>query len=263
VRGDVLKIASELADRGEAFALATVVRREPPSSAQVGDVAIVTREGVAHGWVGGSCTQPTVMREVLDALADDTPRLITLSRSAEPHRDSNGAVVRMTCHSGGSVEIYVDPVLPAPRLLVFGTSPIARALARLGKVMGYGVDVVDPSGGPEAILGADRTIAATDVARLHPSHAARTRRLCAVVATMGQHSEAGDSTRERVESATDPVCGMSVRVTDAGPCAEFEGRTYHFCSAGCRARFVSEPERYAVHLVALSTLGAGMPSARG
>jgi xanthine dehydrogenase accessory factor len=342
MRAEILGTASELAKRGQAFALATVVRREPPSSARVGDVALVTGDGVVHGWVGGSCTQPTVVREVLEALTDGTPRLITLSPSAEPRRNSSSAVIPMTCHSGGSVDIYIDPVLPAPQLLIFGTSPVARSLARLGKVMGYSVDVVDVAGEAVAIPEADRLITASDVARLHPQHPGLARRVFAVVATMGQHDEdalltalalqpaylgvvasrkrfkqirdtigargaavadvekvscpAGldigarspeeialsilaeivqrrhgsprlaeveESVQERPEVATDPVCGMTVRPTNAGHRAEFGGHTYHFCSAGCRTRFVSEPERYAAPLVSLAARGDASPGAHG
>ena len=72
MRADILQLASDLAGRSEAFALATVVRREPPSSARVGDAAIVTAGGEFHGWLGGSCTRPTVVREALAALADES-----------------------------------------------------------------------------------------------------------------------------------------------------------------------------------------------
>ena len=76
MRTDLLHLASDLARRGEAFVLATVVRREPPSLARVGDAALVTQGGAFRGWVGGSCTQPVVVREALRALADGQPRLI-------------------------------------------------------------------------------------------------------------------------------------------------------------------------------------------
>src|SRR5207244_10515691 len=79
--------------------------------------------------------QPTVKREAKAALADGKPRLVSLSPQAE---ERPGVIaLPMTCHSGGSVDIYLEPVLPAPRLVLFGESPCARALARLGEVMGY------------------------------------------------------------------------------------------------------------------------------
>ena len=144
MKPDLLQLAAELARRGEPFALATVVNRQPPISAQVGDVALVTQAGEFHGWVGGTCTRPTVIAEAARALADGRPRFIALDPQPGAHERKGLSMFPMTCHSGGSVEIYIQPVLPAPRLLVFGISPTAQALARLGKAMGYTVLAVDP-----------------------------------------------------------------------------------------------------------------------
>ena len=136
MRSEILKLAADLAARGEPFVLAVVVRREPASSAQPGNTAVVTKDGVVHGWLGGSCIQPTVEREARRALEEGRPRLVSLS--PEPDRDRRPGVVvhPMTCHSGGTVDIYLEPVRPAPRLLVFGLSPTAQALCALGKAMG-------------------------------------------------------------------------------------------------------------------------------
>jgi len=145
LRPDLLALASSLAAREERFALVTVVRREPPSSARVGDAAVVTAGGEYHGWVGGGCTRSTVLREALRAIADGEPRLLCLS--PEPERTQRAGVVAlpMTCDSGGTVEIYVEPVLPVVRLLLFGSSPAVRVLARIGHAMGCRVGVVDPN----------------------------------------------------------------------------------------------------------------------
>src|SRR5262249_27787273 len=149
---------------GEAFVLAVVVRREPASSAQLGNTAIIMESGESHGWLGGSCIQPTVAREAAAALKAAAPRLISLSPDPGSDRRPGVASYPMTCHTGGSVDIYLEPVLPAPQLLVFGVSPTAQALARLGKVMGYSVDVVDPDADRASFPDADR-IAATLNAR--------------------------------------------------------------------------------------------------
>jgi xanthine dehydrogenase accessory factor len=154
VRAELLQLAADLTRRGEPFALATVVNREAPISAQVGDVALVTRDGTFHGWVGGSCTRPTVVAEAARALEEGRPRLIALTAEPEGRRRPGLTLFPMTCHSGGSVEIYIQPVLPAPRLLVYGASPTARALARLGTAMGYRVEVVDPGADAAAFPGA-------------------------------------------------------------------------------------------------------------
>ena len=99
MRADLLHLASDLARRGEAFVLATVVRRERPSSARVGDAALVTQGGAFHGWLGGSCTQPVVVREALRALADGQPRLIALSPDPGAERRPGVEAFPMTCHS--------------------------------------------------------------------------------------------------------------------------------------------------------------------
>lgn len=143
MRAELLRLAADLAGRGEPFVLAIVVRRGPPSSSQLGDLALVTAGGAFHGWLGGSCTQPTVEREARTVLAEGRPRVIVLTPDPAEYRATERrpgvAVFPMTCHSGGTVEIYLEPVLPAPRLVVLGGSPAARALTELGRAMGYSV----------------------------------------------------------------------------------------------------------------------------
>lgn len=190
MRADLLSLASDLAKQGEAFALATVVRREAPSSARVGDSALVTRGGTFHGWLGGACTQPTVVREALQALADGRPRLVALCPDPEAEQRSGVIALRMTCHSGGSVDIYVEPVLPTPRLAIFGVSPTAQALARLAKAMGYVVDAVDPAADRATFPEADRVLTTLEVAPLKALPGARGDQLFVLIATMGDQDEA-------------------------------------------------------------------------
>ena len=144
MRPDLLALASSLAAREERFALVTVVRREPPSSARVGDSALVTGSGEYHGWAGGGCTRETVVREAKRAIADGEPRLLSISPDGNSAPRPGMLAVPMTCESGGTVEIYVEPVLPVPRLLLFGASPAVRVLARIAHAVGYRVDVIDP-----------------------------------------------------------------------------------------------------------------------
>ncbi len=200
MRTDTLQLASELAGRREAFALATVVRREPPSSARVGDSAVVTRDGEFHGWLGGSCTRPTVVREALAALADGAPRLIGIVRDPDSSLQARSGltVFPMACHSGGSVEIYIEPLLPARRLLVFGVSPTAQALARLGAVLGYRVEAVDPEAGEALFPDADRLVTG-DTSIEAPGSAQDAARCCAVVATLGQRDEEAAWAASRLE----------------------------------------------------------------
>ncbi|HKV11369.1 MAG TPA: XdhC family protein [Thermoanaerobaculia bacterium] len=143
MRSELLRMAADLSNREEPFVLAVVVRRRPASSSQPGNMAVITAAGDFHGWLGGSCTQPTVAREARLALADGQPRLLILTPDPESEQRPGVDVFPMTCQSGGSVEIYLEPMLPAPRLVVFGSSPIARALAHLGGAMGYSVAAVE------------------------------------------------------------------------------------------------------------------------
>ena len=190
MRTDTLQLASELAGRREAFALATVVRREPPSSARVGDSAVVTPDGGFHGWLGGSCTRPTVIREALAALANGAPRLIGIVRDPDSASGARAGltVFPMACHSGGSVEIYIEPMLPARRLLVFGVSPTARALARLAAVLGYRVEAVDPEASETLFPDATRLVT-RDESIEPPGPGQDAARCFAVVATLGQRDE--------------------------------------------------------------------------
>lgn len=144
MKPDLLEIASRLAARDEAFAVCTVVRREPPSSARVGDTALVTRNGEVFGWAGGGCTRSTLLREALRAIGDGEPRLLNLSPEPDMAQRPGVVALPMTCKSGGTVELYVEPVLPVLRLVVFGGTPAARAAVRIADAMGYRTEVVDP-----------------------------------------------------------------------------------------------------------------------
>jgi xanthine dehydrogenase accessory factor len=182
---ELLALASDLARRGEPFALATVVGRKGPISAQLGDMAVVTAEGTLHGWVGGSCTRETVLAEARNALADGRPRFLAL----DPNPGSSGrpgvAVYLMTCHSGGNVEIHIQPVLPPPVLVVYGVSPTARAVSRLAQAMGYVVHAVDPVADAPTFPGAASVSTEPRALRI-PKTAAP---LFAVIATQGQWDE--------------------------------------------------------------------------
>ncbi len=284
LRSDLLTLASSLAAREERFALVTVVRREPPSSARVGDTAVITAGGEYHGWVGGGCTRSTVLREALRAIADGEPRLLSLSpEPGEEGRRAGIVALPMTCDSGGTVEIYVEPVLPVARLLLFGSSPAVRVLARIGHAMGYRVEVVDADADngsfPEAVAG--RAPAYLGViaspkrfAQLRDTLRARgvpREALEQIVAPAGL--DIGARTPEEIalsimaqiverrrrpaanapgisepeqapREAIDPVCGMSVTIAGARHTAEAHGVKYTFCCAGCRAKFLAEPSRY-------------------
>lgn len=186
MKKEMLDLASDLSRRGLPYVIAKVVRRMPPSSAQVGDTAIITAGGEFHGWLGGSCTRPTVVREARAALGDGKPRLIGI----EPDPDARGrpgvTLHPMTCHSGGSVDVYIEPVMPVSRLVIFGVTPVARALARLGSGLGFAADIVDPAAEPEDFPEADRVVHQFEAAGADPYGAAP---VVAVVATQGVRDE--------------------------------------------------------------------------
>ena len=181
----LLEHAAELARRGESFVLAVVVRREPYSSSQQGDAAIIATDGSYHGWLGGNCTRPQVQREAASALRDGKPRLISLSPEPELPPRIGVTPLPMTCHSGGTVDIFLEPVLAAPRLAVFGISPVARAVAQLGKAMGYLIDIVDPEAVAAELPIADRVITELAAPELRAGPAVA----FVVVASMGEHDE--------------------------------------------------------------------------
>jgi xanthine dehydrogenase accessory factor len=314
MRPELLVLASNLAAREEPFALVTVVRREPPSSARVGDTALVTAGGEYHGWAGGGCTRSSVVREALRAIADGEPRLLCLSPEPGDGLRPGLIALPMTCDSGGTVEIYVEPVLPVPRLLLFGSSPAVRVLAGIARAMGYRVEVVDPDAAPADFPGAsvrgelapdamprgahvvvatmgDRDLEILDaVVASAPAYvgvvASRKRfeplrdallaqgvsrealaRIAApagldigartpeeialsIMAQIVERRRAGTKAQteaprpEPAREAVDPICGMSVTVARARHTVEAGGRTWYFCCAGCRTKFLSEPQRY-------------------
>ncbi|HET9435735.1 MAG TPA: XdhC family protein [Candidatus Limnocylindrales bacterium] len=157
--------AAELASGGRPFVLATVVAVRRPTSARPGATGIVHPDGTIEGWVGGSCAQPVVVREALRALADGQPRLLRLSKDGPGEgRRADGVVeLVMTCHSGGTLEIYVEPHLPAPHLWVAGTTPIAGALVALGAASGWRVTLFDPVADAEAFPAAEAVLGDRDL----------------------------------------------------------------------------------------------------
>jgi xanthine dehydrogenase accessory factor len=140
----ILHAATELADAGEAFALATVVWRQGPSSGKLGSRAIITADGELHGWIGGACAEPTVIREAKAAIRDGQPRLLLLG-PVDKFGDAvpdGMTVVPISCQSEGALEVYIEPVLPAPHLVIVGSSPMAATLAQLAETIGWSVDLI-------------------------------------------------------------------------------------------------------------------------
>ena len=171
IADDVLELLREYAADGTPCALATVVRVEPPTSARPGDKAVITADGRLRGWIGGSCSEPVVRREALRALAEGTPQLVKIVAADQVRqtRKKGELMVATTCPSGGSLDIFIEPRVPRPLLLIFGDTPVAHTMARLGELTGFRT----------------RTVTQAELATMSvpPTDA------WAVVATMGHYDE--------------------------------------------------------------------------
>ena len=187
MKAEVLALANDLSRRGEPFVLATVVWRRAPSSGKEGSTALITADRRVRGWLGGACAEPTVIRESLKALEEGTPRLLFLGPPEElAARGRDGVVtVPIACQSEGALEVYVEPVLPQPHLVVIGRSPAVGTLASMVDTLGWRTVVVDEGGVPDDYAGADRVFTSLDLSEAHV-----TERSVIVVATQGHYDEA-------------------------------------------------------------------------
>jgi xanthine dehydrogenase accessory factor len=194
---DVYATAAHLRADGTPFVLATVVATHPPQSVRPGAKAIVRADGTIDGWVGGGCVQPVVAQEALAALDDGRPRLVRIQAGTEaPSRHGDVREYPMTCQGEGGVEIYLEPVLAAPRLVVLGHTPVAQSLARMGAELGFDVVVAPPGGeGAAELFPRDAHLAADAPSALAGADAATS----VVVATMG----AGDEEALAAAAASD------------------------------------------------------------
>jgi xanthine dehydrogenase accessory factor len=275
---NVLVQAGQLAAEGRPFALATVIAVERPASARAGDHALVTADGTLAGWVGGACTEASVVREALAALADGEARVVRIAGG---------------CASEGTIELLVEPQLPLPLLAVIGESPAARMLAELAATLGWRVER-ELAGRADAVVVAtmgqvdeDTLEAALGAGAGYVGLVASAKRGSAVLAELrgrGLDEEAlarvrcpagldlGPSSQEEIAvailaelvawrhtqpgaaaelvaaagatQAVDPVCGMTVAVAGATEQTVWAGRTWYFCGPGCRDRFDRDPERH-------------------
>ncbi len=186
MKRDVLGLANELSERGEAFVLATVVWRRSPSSGKEGSTALITRDRRVRGWLGGACAEPTVIREALRALEEGSPRLLFLGSPEElAARGHEGVVtVPIACQSEGALEVYVEPVLPQPQLVVIGRSPAVATLAAMAGALGWRTVVVDDGGSEGDYPAAGRVLTTLDL-----GPAGVDDRSFVVVATQGHYDE--------------------------------------------------------------------------
>jgi xanthine dehydrogenase accessory factor len=152
MRSEFYSKMAELSEERKSFALATVVRVTGSSSAKQGAKAIINSQGkIVSGWIGGGCAESAVRTEALKCIQQDKPELITLDMTDEL------LGVGMPC--GGKMDVYIEPVLPLPELLIVGHGRIAEVLAAIAHLMKFSVTVNDPGADRAAFPHADRLVA--------------------------------------------------------------------------------------------------------
>ena len=150
-----------LRQKRQPFVLASVIWRRAPSSGQQGSQAVILPDGSVRGWLGGACAEPSVIVEALSCLDHGQPRLLCLGPSNG--RDRNRSVgtvstdehsdglrsIAMACESEGAMEIYLEPNLPAPQVVVIGRSPAVDAIAGVANAIGWDAVIIDDGGKPD------------------------------------------------------------------------------------------------------------------
>jgi xanthine dehydrogenase accessory factor len=169
---DILETALRLKKAGKPFVLATVIRAVKPTSAKPGAKALVLADGEWIGWIGGSCSKPAVEAEALKVLASGQPKILQISSTE-------------TCASGGSLDIYLEPHLPKPHLVVIGHLPVAEALVALAGPLGFRVTVMSPEASKDQFAFADEFLDRVDFSGLASGER------YVVVASHGNYDEAG------------------------------------------------------------------------
>jgi len=164
---DILDTISTRTAAGEPFALATVVRTVAATAAKAGAKAVILPDGtISEGWIGGGCARAAVLKAARDALADGRPRLVSvqppdaLDQQGVKGGDEQAGVRFATnmCPSQGSMDIFIEPVLPRPQVVICGSSPVAVAVAGLARRAGFAVTVCAPAAEQQAFGEADKRI---------------------------------------------------------------------------------------------------------
>jgi len=164
---DILDIISTRKAAGEPFALATVVRTVAATAAKAGAKAVILPDGtISEGWIGGGCARAAVLKAAKDALADGRSRLVSVQppdlladQGVQAGEEQDGVrFAKNMCPSQGTMDIFVEPVLPQPQVIICGSSPVAVAVADLAKRSGFAVTVCAPAADQSAFAQADRRI---------------------------------------------------------------------------------------------------------
>jgi xanthine dehydrogenase accessory factor len=181
---DFLTKAAALRADGCPFAIAIVVGFEAPVSGKPGDKAIIQPDGKIWGWIGGGCVESIVVREALNSIHEGNTKLIRIAPTQDSEAEFGIVNYRMTCHGGGAMEIYIEPVLPIPRLIIFGHTVAAQALCRLAKTIGFSVTVVGKHLDRSRFSDADTLLESLDKNQVEAA-----RETYIVVSTQGENDE--------------------------------------------------------------------------
>jgi xanthine dehydrogenase accessory factor len=213
---EFLKKADELVLLGECFAIATVVRYVAPISGKPGDKAIIFADGEVWGWIGGGCARPAVVKEALKALQDGRPRLVHISPTATG--EAGIVAYNMSCHSGGTLDVYIEPVLPKPHILIMGRSPVGQTLAKLAKVINYTVSLAAPEAKQETYPEVDRVQAGLELKDLKMSP-----HTFIVVSTQGECDEEALENALRTDAAYVAFVASKVKAAKVLECLSDRG----------------------------------------
>jgi xanthine dehydrogenase accessory factor len=164
---EVMDLVAQMKAAEQAFVLATVVRTVSVTAAKAGAKAIIRPDGtIVAGWIGGGCARGAVLRAAREALADGEPRMVSVQPEnllaelgIKPGEMREGVrFASNMCPSKGTMDIFVEPVLPHPSLVIFGASPVAMSLATQARQLGYHVTLAAPAGDVIAAPDADVVI---------------------------------------------------------------------------------------------------------
>lgn len=251
-RSDVFALIASLMHDGDSFCVATVVRTENATSAKAGAKAVILPDGTIKGFLGGGCVQGAIRRSALTVLEQGKPRLIRVKPTDEvvAQLDVDGTELHKSgCPSGGTVDIFIEPMRPAPRLVVCGATPVAVAVADLGKRMGYRIAAAALADDLDAFTEPEESVSGFDLAELGIA-----KNDFIVVATQGKRDR--EALAAALDSAADYVAFVGSRRKAETLCGQLRAQGM----AENRVARLSAPAGLDIHAIepaeiALSILG--------
>jgi xanthine dehydrogenase accessory factor len=199
---EVMDLVAQMKAAEETFVLATVVRTVSVTAAKAGAKAIIRPDGtIVAGWIGGGCARGAVLKAAREALADGEPRMVSMQPEhllaelgVKPGDTREGVrFASNMCPSKGTMDIFVEPVLPHPSLVILGASPVALSLAAQARPLGYHVTLAALASDLDAAPEVDMLISSFTLGKLHQA------KRFIVVSTQGK----GDEVALRAALATE------------------------------------------------------------